>query len=66
MAALTSAVLLFATYLLYTVFDDWWYIRFLLPALPVAIVFAVAVAFDATPRARTLAAVVLCLVLVLS
>jgi hypothetical protein len=28
-----------ATYLAYTVFDDWWYLRFLLPVLPAVIVF---------------------------
>lgn len=35
-----AVVLTFATYLAYTVFDDWWYTRFLLPALPVILVFA--------------------------
>ena len=30
-----AVVLTMATYLAYTVFDDWWYMRFLLPALPV-------------------------------
>jgi hypothetical protein len=30
-----------ATYLAYAVFDDWWYIRFLLPALPVLLAFSV-------------------------
>ena len=64
MAALSSAALILATYLAYTVFDDWWYIRFLLPALPVAIVFAVAAALDAAARVRTIAAVVICLVFV--
>jgi len=63
-AALASALMLLATYLLYTVFDDWWYVRFLLPALPMAIVFAVAVAVDAARRARTIAAVIICVVLV--
>ena len=42
--AACSVVLTIATYLAYTVFDDWWYIRFLLPALPVVLVFMVAAA----------------------
>lgn len=42
-ASLLSIALLGATYLAYTVFDDWWYIRFLLPALPLAIAMSVAV-----------------------
>ena len=29
----------FATYFAYIVFDDWWYIRFLLPALPLLLIF---------------------------
>ena len=33
-----------ATYLAYTVFEDWWYMRFLLPAMPVMLVFTVTVA----------------------
>ena len=45
--AMLCVVLLFGTYLAYSVFDDWWYIRFLLPALPVAIVLSVAVALEA-------------------
>ena len=39
----SAVVLTIATYLAYTVFDDWWYIRFLLPALPVLLVLSVAV-----------------------
>ena len=35
LVATTAVALTVATYLAYTVFDDWWYIRFLLPALPV-------------------------------
>ena len=34
--SLAATALLLATYLAYTVFDDWWYIRFLLPAIPAA------------------------------
>ena len=43
LALVTSMAVLLtcATYLAYTVFDDWWYLRFLLPALPVLIVFTV-------------------------
>jgi len=63
-AAVASAVLVFATYLLYTVFDDWWYIRFLLPALPIALICGVIVALDRVPRARAVAALAICLVLV--
>ncbi len=43
LVSLAAAALTVATYLAYTVFDDWWYMRFLLPALPVVIVFSVAV-----------------------
>jgi hypothetical protein len=41
--SLAAAALLAATYLAYSVFDDWWYIRFLLPALPMTIALSVAV-----------------------
>ena len=61
---IVSAVFVVATYLLYTVFDDWWYIRFLLPALPIALVCSVAVALDAVGRARAVTALIICLVLV--
>jgi dolichyl-phosphate-mannose-protein mannosyltransferase len=63
-ATVASAVLVFATYLLYTVFDDWWYIRFLLPALPIALICGVIVALDRVPRARWIAALAISLVLV--
>jgi len=39
-----------ATYLAYTVFDDWWYIRFLLPALPILIVFMTITLFAIATR----------------
>lgn len=39
LAGTLSISAVFATYFAYTVFDDWWYIRFLLPALPMLIVF---------------------------
>jgi hypothetical protein len=42
--SLAGVALLAATYLAYTVFDDWWYIRFLLPAVPVLIALSVAAA----------------------
>jgi hypothetical protein len=41
LVASAAVVLTFATYVAYTVFDDWWYIRFLIPALPILIVFTV-------------------------
>ena len=50
--SLTAVALLIGTYLAYTVFNDWWYIRFLLPALPVLIVCATLVLarmFEALP-----------------
>jgi dolichyl-phosphate-mannose-protein mannosyltransferase len=63
-AAIAFSILLVATYLFYTVFDDWWYIRFLLPALPIVLVFSVAVALDALPRRRGPAAIAICAVLI--
>ena len=39
LAATLSLAGVFATYFAYTVFDDWWYLRFLLPALPLLMVF---------------------------
>ena len=41
--SLASVAFLVVTYLAYTVFDDWWYLRFLLPALPIVIALSVAV-----------------------
>jgi len=40
--SLAAVALLAATYLAYTVFDDWWYLRFLLPALPLVLAMSVA------------------------
>jgi len=58
--ALVSSALVAAPYLAYTVFDDWWYLRFLLPILPVLLVYATAVVLRATPdRGRVAAGVVL-------
>jgi hypothetical protein len=34
-----------ATYICYTVFDDWWYLRFLLPILPLLLIFVVVTAW---------------------
>jgi hypothetical protein len=57
----------FASYLFYTVFNDWWYLRFVLPALPPLLVLTV-VSIDGLnarflPRARVLATCVLTLAL---
>jgi hypothetical protein len=38
--ATASVVVTFATYFAYTVFDDWWYLRFVLPALPVVLLLS--------------------------
>src|SRR5262249_4350396 len=53
--SLVSVALLTATYLAYTVFDDWWYIRFLLPALPLLIAMSVAVLKALAERLTTAA-----------
>jgi hypothetical protein len=66
LVALSAFVLTLATYLSYTVFDDWWYIRFLLPALPVVIVLSVAVLLDfgrGRPALRAATAIVGCALL---
>jgi hypothetical protein len=39
----TLIVALWATYMPYLPFDEWWFLRFLLPAIPVMIVFAMLV-----------------------
>ena len=58
--ALGSSVLVALPYLAYTVFDDWWYLRFLLPLLPVVLVYAVAVVLRAfSDRSRPAAALLL-------
>jgi hypothetical protein len=56
LVSLLCAALLVATYFAYTVFDDWWYIRFLLPALPMAIGLSVAVLRGAARRLPSSAA----------
>jgi hypothetical protein len=68
MVSFAAIVLTTGTYLAYTVFDDWWYIRFLLPAIPLAIVLGVAVVLHIASRflpggKRVVAAAVLCLVI---
>lgn len=58
--ALVSSALVAAPYVAYTVFDDWWYLRFLLPLLPILLVYAVAVIVRAVAvRFRPLAALLL-------
>jgi hypothetical protein len=58
--ALVSSALVAGPYLAYTVFDDWWYLRFLLPILPVLLAYATAVVLRAVPdRGRVAAAVLL-------
>ncbi|HET7695463.1 MAG TPA: glycosyltransferase family 39 protein [Vicinamibacterales bacterium] len=55
LVAAASAALTVATYLAYTVFDDWWYLRFLLPALPPMLVLAMLVVMrllQLLPRVR--------------
>jgi hypothetical protein len=48
--SLVCTALLAITYLTYTVFDDWWYTRFLLPAIPIAIALSVFVMRRLTAR----------------
>ena len=48
--SLGATALLVGTYLAYSVFDDWWYIRFLLPALPMLIGLSVTVLRAAVVR----------------
>ena len=67
LVSLAAAALTCATYLAYTVFDDWWYIRFLLPALPVVAVLSVAVLLEPArgrPRLRAGMAVGACALVV--
>jgi hypothetical protein len=62
--SLGSSAIVVLTYLAYDVFDAWWYLRFLLPALPVLLVYSVAVLLGVVPpRARSLAAAALCIAL---
>jgi Dolichyl-phosphate-mannose-protein mannosyltransferase len=61
-ASLLSVLLLFATYLAYLVFDEWWYLRFMLPAVPILVALSVAVAMTLAPRPspRWVAAAAVC------
>jgi hypothetical protein len=62
----SAVVLTAATYLAYTVFDDWWYIRFLLPALPALFILSVAVWLEPLrrhPRWRACGAIAIAAVL---
>ena len=64
MVALGSSALVVLTYVAYSVFDDWWYLRFLLPALPVLLVYSAAVLLGLVPpRTRRFAAAALCIAL---
>jgi hypothetical protein len=66
LVSLAAVVLTFATYLAYTVFDDWWYLRFLLPAVPVLTVLSVAMLLELTrgrPRVRVSVAILACAIL---
>jgi hypothetical protein len=68
LAALASSALIVATYLAYVVFDDWWYVRFLLPALPLVLVLSVAVVLRVashvgTAGARRVVAAAMCAIL---
>jgi 4-amino-4-deoxy-L-arabinose transferase-like glycosyltransferase len=73
LVSLAGCALIVATYLAYTVFEDWWYIRFLLPALPILLALGVAVALRLTEwlppvgggsiGGRSIAAVILCVAL---
>lgn len=47
--SLAAIAIVIGTYLAYSVFDDWWYIRFLLPVLPLLVALSVAVANDMMP-----------------
>ena len=65
-ATLLAIALIVSTYLAYTVFSDWWYVRFLLPALPLLLVLALAVWLSLGgnhPMARGALALVTCAIL---
>ena len=55
-AAAGIVTLTVAIHLAYTVFDEWWYLRFLLPALPLLLVFSVVVLRRIVPRVAVVAA----------
>jgi hypothetical protein len=61
---LALAGLVWACYLSYLVFEDWWYLRFLLPSYPLLIVLASAallIVLQRTPAPRSFAAALLAL-----
>lgn len=49
---LVLAAIVIGIYLLYRPFPEWWYLRFLMPALVVLLILASAVAVEAASRAR--------------
>jgi hypothetical protein len=51
--SLAATAIVIATYLAYIVFDDWWYIRFLLPILPLLVALSVVVANAVIPGSST-------------
>jgi hypothetical protein len=57
--ALAYVAVVIACYLPYTVFDAWWYTRFLLPALPIALALASAALVDLISRTRARGAIAL-------
>jgi hypothetical protein len=69
LVSLGGVALVVATYLAFSVFDDWWYTRFLLPALPTLLALSVAVALAVVSgvwrsrAARVAVAAGLCVVL---
>ncbi len=49
---LAAAIVVIAIYLLYQPFPEWWYLRFLIPALVLLLILASAVAVELATRAR--------------
>lgn len=68
-ACLVLAALVFASYLVYVPFDEWWYIRFLLPAIPLLVALSVttlaAIASRLVPPWRTYASLAVVLAVVI-
>ena len=52
MVLLAAAVVVIAIYLLYQPYPEWWYLRFLIPALVLLLILASAVAVELATRAR--------------
>jgi hypothetical protein len=63
--ALARAVATMLLYLPYRVFDDWWYIRFLLPAIPFLILLSVAAVARIAGRADRSAVVLMVMTVIL-